>query len=64
MQADEEEEIAKGALTTQRLKNKADAEAFRKELIRRETESMAIQQRGEAGMAIPSRLPFGMHCRR
>ena len=49
LQADEEEEIAEGALTTQRLKNKSDAEAFRKLLLSREAECMAIAQQGVAG---------------
>ncbi len=47
--ADEEEEVAKGSLTTQRLKNLSDAEGFRKQLLRREAESMAISQQGVAG---------------
>lgn len=47
-QARKEEEIAKGNLTVQRLKNKASAEKTRKELLELEGESKAVQAEGAA----------------
>ena len=47
-QARKEEEIAKGNLTVQRLKNKASAEKTRKELLELEGESKAVKAEGAA----------------
>lgn len=47
-QAEQEEEIAKGDLTTQRLLNKKTAEEYRRTLLTRQAESRAIAAQGVA----------------